>query len=351
MSRKILIAGGAGFVGSNLAFHFKSLGDEVIVMDNLVRRGGELNLPIFKDLGIQFIHGDIRNREDLNSLPDVDVVLLTAAQPCAINYANPTFDITNNTMGVMNMLEWCRLENTPLIFWSTNKTYTGEHTNCVPYSVSDRRFVWDDPDYQQEGWSFEHGFNEHLTVNGRDHSIYGLSKIAADLMIQEWSDAYKIPSIINRFSCLAGPNQWGKAEQGWVSWFVLAEQLNLPLTVYGYDGYQVRDYLFTPDINNLIEKQVNAILANPHGYVGEVYNVGGGMEYSVSINEAIDMLDLPNVRYDGGQRRADQAIYISDNRKVKHEFSWRPQTDFEMGTQMIREWVQDNESELIQLYR
>jgi CDP-paratose 2-epimerase len=350
MSKRILIIGGAGFVGSNLARHFNELGDKVFVVDNLVRRGSENNLPEFKRLGISFQHGDIRNPEDVKHLPRVDAVLLTAAQPCAINYSNPEFDFTNNTSGVLNVLNWVGQTKTPLIFWSTNKTYTGEHTNCIPKELKGKRLVWSDPDYKKEGWSFEKGFNENLPVDGKDHSIYGYSKIAADLMIQEWADAYQIPSIINRFSCLAGPNQWGKAEQGWVSWFVLAERLKLPITIYGYGGNQVRDYLFTPDINNLISKQVDELLNNPLGNLGDVYNVGGGMKYNISINEAIESLGIKSFTIDGKQRRADQGIYISDNTKAQQKFGWSPSIDFETGTADIRQWFYDNEQMIKSIY-
>jgi len=351
---KILIVGGAGFVGSNLAFYLKENGHEITVLDNLVRRGSENNILTFKERGISYYHGDIRNSEDLMLLPDVDVVLLCAAQPCAINYANPVFDITNNTIGVLNVLEWCRHRKAALIFWSTNKVYSGEVCNDIPYEIQNRRFVWNDPDFKRKGWDYKEGFSEELSIDGKDHSIYGLSKVCSDLMIQEWSDAFGIPSVINRFSCLAGPNQWGKAEQGWVSWFVLANEFNLPLTIYGYGGYQVRDYLFTPDINRLIEKQIHAVTSSDSKHKGSVYNVGGGHSYSVSLNEALDTLSNSrswvDINFEENLRRADQAIYISNISKVCEEFNWEPEVSFVEGCFDIRRWIRTNKDLLEKLY-
>lgn len=338
--KNILIIGGAGFVGSNLAFKLKNDNYKVTVLDNLVRRGAENNIPIFKKLGISFIHGDTRNKEDINCLDNYDVILDCAAQPSAINYKNPNFDITNNTYGVLNVLDYCRDRKAGLIFWSTNKCYTGKVCNSVKTKVNKNRLVFDMDQDKFDGFDAEFGFNENLTLNGNDHSIYGVSKVMADLMIQEYADAYKIPSICNRFSCLAGPNQWGKAEQGWMTWFAIANKLKLPIEVYGFDGLQVRDYLFIDDIYNLIKKQIE----NIDNYFGEVFNVGGGNEYSTSIKEAIGLIEnnyskFTDVKYFQETRRADQAVYISDNRKVKKAFNWEPSIKIEQGYEQIFEWI------------
>jgi CDP-paratose 2-epimerase len=348
---KILVIGGCGFVGFNLAQHLSKCGHEVIVADNLVRRGSELSLNKLKKLKIKFIHCDIRNKEDFINLPKVDLILNCAAQPSAINYVNPEFDITNNTYGVVNILEHCRKNQTPIILWSTNKCYSGKLVNSVPYKIKNRRFVWDTPqNYNFVGWSTQ-GFNENLSVNGVDHSIYGVSKISSDLLVQEWSDAFKIPAICNRFSCLAGPNQWGKAEQGWVTWFAIANELGLPIEVFGFDGNQVRDCLFSDDLNNLIEKQAQTI----SNYFGEFFNVGGGIDSSLSVNEAIDILSEKNknwssITYHKEERRADQAIYISDTAKVQNSFNWKPTLSISDGYDQILSWVKNNKDALKELY-
>lgn len=332
----ILITGGAGFVGSNLCVHLKKEGHAVTVMDNLVRRGSELNLPRIKESGANFLHGDVRAIEDFAELRRIDVVLHCAAQPSAVNYANPVFDVTNNTIGTLNILEFCRNKGAGLIFWSTNKCYTGEITNSLPYEILDNRFIWSDHYV---------GFDESTPIGGKDHSIYGVSKVCADLLIQEWADAYDVPSIINRFSCLAGPYQWGKAEQGWVAWFVIAKMLELPISVYGYEGLQVRDYLFTPDINSLISKQLGRI----NNYRGEVFNIGGGLDFTVSVKELIKKLEIEVDAYYPG-RRADQAIYITDNHKAKIAFDWAPLIKLDAGIVEIQKWVSDYRGTIELLY-
>lgn len=349
---KLLIIGGAGFVGANLALKFKEDSYDVHVLDNLVRRGSEQNIPIFKEKGIKFIHGDTRNKEDFNALENYDVILDCAAQPSAINYTNPNFDITNNTYGVLNVLDYCRERESGLIFWSTNKCYTGEVCNAIDTEVKGNRLVWSNYAKQCDGFDPDYGFNEELTVNGKDHSIYGVSKIMADLMIQEYADAYNIPAICNRFSCLAGPNQWGKAEQGWMSWFAIANVLRLPIDVIGFGGYQVRDFLFIDDLYELINKQIKAL---PF-YKGEVFNVGGGMNFNTSINEAISLIEQNYNKFVlinsvNEQRRADQSIYISDIRKVSNEFDWNPTISLENGYEQIFDWVYDNYQTLESLYK
>ncbi|MCZ7600598.1 MAG: NAD-dependent epimerase/dehydratase family protein, partial [Gammaproteobacteria bacterium] len=190
---KVLITGGAGFVGANLAHYLSGRGHRVTVMDNLVRRGSELNLLPLKAAGVQFVHGDVRNAEDFANVPrDIEVVLETCAQPSAIDgYANPLFDINNNTIGLLNTLEFARKSDAGLIFWSTNKTYAGEHINAFPLVERETRWEWDtaaiDAIYGERlpaGFDPVYGFSSEFTVDGHDHSIYGLSKIMADLACQ-----------------------------------------------------------------------------------------------------------------------------------------------------------------------
>lgn len=338
---KILILGGAGFVGSNLAMHLKNT-HEITVVDNLVRRGSENNLNEFKDNNIKFIHGDIRNTEDFNKLgDDYNVILLCAAQPSAVNYSNPTFDIQNNTVGVLNTLEFARKIDAGIIFWSTNKCYTGTVCNANEYIETETR-------YNIKG---NYTFDETTEVNGPDHSIYGVSKIMADLMIQEWADAYNMPCIINRFSCLAGPRQWGLAEQGWVAWFAVANELGLPIEIFGFKGKQVRDCLFVDDLCNLIEKQIKYI----DMYKGEVFNVGGGPTNSLSLLEAISLLERNNkkftsIKFHDAPRRADQIVYVSNIDKVKRAFHWEPKIDVVTGYNQIMNWVKFNKKTLEEMY-
>jgi len=344
--KNILITGGCGFVGGNLAIRFANLGYNVICFDNLARRGSESNLRRFKDYkNIEFIHGDIRNQEDFNHIKlKPHVVLECAAQTSAIDgYANPVYDLTNNTYGLINVLEYCRKIDAGLVFWTSNKSYSGDLCNSVPHIEHSTRLEWDvNSDFKLKGWSPK-GFSEELDLNGGQHSIYGVSKLAGDLICQEWADTYDIPVIINRFSCIYGPNQFGKAEQGWIVWFMIAKLLGKPLTFFGFDGKQVRDCLYSEDMCDLIQKQVEMI----GSHRGSFYNVGGGMKHTTSILELSNRLDeMLNIKsyvdISSEQRRADQKIYISDITKVSTDFDWTPKKNLVTGLIDTLAWVKTN---------
>jgi CDP-paratose 2-epimerase len=356
---KILITGGAGFVGANLAFYLKERGHDVIAMDNLVRRGSEFNLPALKERGITFIHGDVRCPEDFEQLPRVDFICECSAQPSATEgYKNPMFDITNNTVGLLNVLEFARKNGSAVIYWSTNKVYSGDIVNSIPLKEFDKRWNWDltagyHTDYKTPvGFTYGYGFSNELTIDGGQHSIYGLSKVMGDLMCQEYFDAFGVKTVINRFSCLYGPRQWGKCEQGWVTWFAIAYRFNLPLTLFGWNGKQVRDALYISDICNLVDMEMK----NIDNVAGQAFNIGGGGDKSISLLEACDMLAeltgnttevtiVPNVR------KADHCVYISDIRKIKKYIGWEPIVGIKQGYVKILKWIEDNKDMLEKLYK
>lgn len=359
---KVLITGGAGFIGAQLAFYLRKQGHDIVCMDNLVRRGSELNLPRFKQEGIAFVHGDVRNPEDFENLPSgIDAVLETSAQPSALNgYANPLFDITNNTLGLIHVLEYARTKNTGLIFWSTNKTYSADKVNGFPRREEAMRWVWDEaaiakayPNGLPPGFDPKHGISDELSVDGGQHSIYGLSKIMADIACQEYADAFGVPIVVNRFSCLAGEGQFGKSEQGWVAWWAIAHHFGLPLKYIGWNGKQVRDVLFIRDIARLVEIELKK-LDDPK-VRGQVFTAGGGMENTLSLREATALVEkkygrtVP-VSLDAEPRKADHCIYVSDIRKAKRLLGWEPKIGIEDGYDRIIRWVNEHERELGQLY-
>ena len=336
---KILITGGAGFVGSNLAVYLSESGFDVSVIDNLVRRGSELNIPRLRDAGVSFRHGDVRNAEDLFDAK-ADVVLDTAAQPSAIDgYKNPTFDFSNNVVCVANVLEMCRRIGAGLIFWSTNKVYPLSSVHAQEIQEYATRYVSSFP------------IDEKTPLDGGDRSIYGMTKVMSDLMVQEHADAFSIPAVINRFSCLCGPWQWGKPEQGWVAWWLIAHQLGLPLTYIGYKGKQVRDVLYMSDLCRLIELQIQKL-----GKGGaEVYNVGGGKYSSLSLVECTALCqqitgECVPITFESEPRRADFSVYISDTRKVEKTYNWYPTVLAEDALELIDRWVVNNLDTLRTLY-
>lgn len=341
-----IIFGGLGFVGFNLAKHMVEQGHDVIVFDNLVRRGSEFNILLAKKLNIKFIHGDIRNKEDFNKIPEgnYDCAFDCSAQPSACTgYSNPVFDITNNYFGTLNILEYCRTNGLKLIFWSTNKVYCGDKLNST----------WELHE-QKKRWIHKFGIksiDESFPIDGGDHSIYGVSKVCSDLTCQEWAKAFDMNIIVNRFSCLAGPGQWGMAEQGWVAWFVIAALFDLPITLYGWHGKQVRDVLFMTDLCRLIDMQIDNFCEQPDG----VFNIGGGQYCNISLLECISLIEKltkRKIRYTITDeiRKADQCVYISDITKAEKIYNWKPKIKMAEGLEQIIKWVKDNQKQLKGLY-
>ena len=353
---RILITGGAGFVGGQLALHLKSRGHQVLAFDNLARRGSELNLARFRKHGVEFQHGDVRSREDFAGLPGhFDLICECSAQPSVLSgYANPLFDITNNTLGLVNVLEFARARRCPVIFWSSSRVYSADKLNALPRRETPTRLAWDGaPALAQPvaGFDPQHGIAEEFTVDGRQHSIYGLSKVMADLACQEYADAFGVKTVINRFGVLSGEGQFGKTDQGWVVWWAAAFHFGLPLKYIGWGGKQVRDIVFIEDVCRLIELQMERM---PR-IAGEVFNLGGGRAGSLSLLEATAMLrektgrDV-NITVETEPRKADQVIFISDSRKAERVLGWKPRIMPGEGYDRILAWLRENEEHLRPLY-
>lgn len=351
---KILILGGAGFLGANCAKYFHDRGHKVSVLDNLVRRGSELNLGEFKTRGIAFYHGDVRNKEDFVALPHkLDFIIDCSAQPSAIDgYQNPTFDLTNNTYGLINALEFARGCNAGLIFCSTNRVFGADRINAFPVKETATRWVWDATRAKPvRGFDPRHGFSQDFDIDGGHHSIYGLSKICADLICQEWHRAFGVPTVVNRMGVLTGEGQFGKSAQGWVAWWAIAAQFNLPLKYIGFKGKQVRDILFAEDVCRLFELQMKHISKA----AGEAFTAGGGPKHTVSLREATTLFNQicgsklkPTL--DPKPRTADFIIYVSDNRKAQKLLGWTPKISVEEGFGRVADWVRREEAPLRALY-
>jgi CDP-paratose 2-epimerase len=196
-----------------------------------------------------------------------------------------------------------------------------------------------------------YGISENFSVDGGQHSIYGMTKIQADIACQEYHDAFGVPTVVNRFSCLAGPLQWGKCAQGWVAWFAIAAELGFPIDFIGWKGKQVRDVLFIEDICSLI----SAELENIDHIGGQVFNAGGGMGCNVSLREAVVLVERLTgkkieTRYIENPRKADHCVYITDTRKAGSVLGWTQKTGLEEGYEQIIRWVSDNKNKLRGLY-
>ena len=351
---RILITGGAGFVGFNLAIFLREHGYNVSVMDNLVRRGSEMNIPRLREKKIDFFHGDIRCREDFNQLPDeLDLIIECSAQPSVVSgYDNPRFDISNNFLGTVECLEFCQKKKAGMIFMSSNRIYSANKLNSLPIKETDTRFDYDeDIKIDINGFDARYGISRDFSVDGGHKSIYGVSKAAADLLCQEWATAFDLPIIVNRCGVISGEGQFGMVHQGWVVWWALAGYLGISLKYLGYHGKQVRDILFIDDLCRLLHMEIQAL----DKLSGRVFNVGGGKANALSLLEATDIVEKllcmrMQITDSNEARRDDVKIYYTDNRLVTDMLGWEPRVSVEDGYEKIVRWIRDYGEQLKGLY-
>jgi CDP-paratose 2-epimerase len=356
----ILITGGAGFVGSELAIRLTEKNHRVAVMDNLVRRGSESNLERLARHGVAFVHGDVRNAEDFDNLPrGIEFLVDVSAQPSVVSgYTNPVFDLTNNSLGVIRVLEFARHHRCPMIFFSTNRVYVVDRLLELPRREAPTRIEWDSdawnrlsPETRQRGFHPVHGVSEEFAVDGGQRSIYGLSKLIADASCQEYARAFDMPLVINRFGVIAGTGQFAKLDQGWVVWWAIAHYFKLALKYIGWNGKQVRDVLFLDDVLSLVELQMGQISR----FRGEIFNFGGGSANSLSLREGTQLLENKlghgtNIAVEDSARKGDLPIYFTDNRKGAKELSWKPAVNLDQGFDRILAWIRANEDALRKRY-
>jgi CDP-paratose 2-epimerase len=352
----VLVTGGCGFIGSHVALHFREKGHKVVVLDNLVRRGSEKNIAVLERHGVSFFHGDVRNPEDLANLPPgIELICDVSAQPSVVTgYANPLFDITNNGFGAIHILEYARTRHLPLIFWSSNRVYSSDRLNALPRRETPTRYEYDPDawnrlptDQRPTGFHPAHGVSEEFSVDGGQHSIYGVSKLIADAACQEYAHAYDLPIVVNRFGVISGEGQFGHPDQGWVVWWAIAHWFQLPLTYLGWQGKQVRDILFVDDLLSLLDLQIAQIAH----FRGEVFNLGGGAGNSISLCEATKTMQeissrVTPISISDQARKGDIVVYWTDSRKATQQLGWKPQTGLCVGFTRIFDWIRSNEKEL-----
>jgi len=343
---KIVITGGAGFIGSHVAEYYATKNEEVIVFDNLSRAellgyetsNAMYNWNYLKRYGnIELIKGDIRDAEKIkDAAKNADVIVHTAAQTAVTtSLINPRADFEINALGTFNVLEAAKLgKNNPcVIYCSTNKVY-GDNVNTIPVREGEKRYEFADERYKK-------GIAEDFSTDLCEHTPYGASKFAGDIYVQDYAQRNEIDAAVFRMSCIYGTRQFGVEDQGWVAWFTIATLLEKPITIYG-DGKQVRDVLYVADLVKAYDAFVRGGNKIHHG----VYNVGGGSENKMSLLELLDMLeDLTGKRskivFDDW-RPSDQKVYISDIAKAKRELEWAPGNSPEKGVKKLVEWVEEN---------
>lgn len=345
-----LITGGAGFVGASLAIGFKQKYPraKVISLDNLKRRGSELNLPRLKQYDIEFIHGDIRNREDLESIGIVDVLIECAAEPSVLSgyHSSPDYLINTNLVGTINCLEFARKTKASLIILSTSRVYPFHLINSLKIYERETRYELDN-NQNLPGCSSA-GLSEEFPLNG-PRSLYGATKLASELLVLEYTDMYGIQTVINRCGVITGPWQFGKIDQGVIVLWVAKHFWKQELSYIGFggEGKQVRDILHIDDLFRLIDIQLSAI----ETLNGEIFNVGGGSEISVSLKELTQFCqnytgNIIPIKKIEKNRVADIKIYLTDNTKVTNCTGWAPKIEVERIIQEITLWIKSNANQL-----
>lgn len=335
---KILINGGCGFLGSNLATYGIRNGFQISVFDNLSRYGSYENLKWLHSVGkFTYVHGDTRNKNDVETVireNSFDAVFHLAGQVAmTTSIADPYKDFEINTVGALNVLESVRKYSpqTAVFFSSTNKVY-GDLEN-YSYIEEEKRYVCRE---------FPDGFDESVPLDFR--SPYGCSKGAADQYMLDYYRIFGVKTVVFRHSSMYGSRQFATYDQGWVGWFVqkaLEKYRNRDceaFTISG-NGKQVRDILHAEDMMNLYYTAV----VNIDKVCGQAYNIGGTMEQSLSLLELFDLLnELLDIQLEYRRlppRISDQKVFVADTAKIRNAIGWKPKVTAREGVSAMTEWV------------
>lgn len=349
--RRILITGGAGFIGSRLAIHIRQIAPtcEVVVLDNLTRKGSSLNLGLLQDHGVEFIKGDIRNSADLAPI-DGDLIIACAAEPSVMAGINssPRYVIETNLLGTLQSLEWARERGAAIYFFSSSRIYPLNHVGSIPVFEGETRFEWN---------AEESNFKKHL---GRDgiklgfptdgvKSMYGTTKLSSEDLIREYAHSYDLPSMITRFGVVSGAGQMGQAQQGVLAFWAGKHFFEQSLVYKGFGGAgkQVRDFLPIEDLCALVVKQLGQVPESR----AVLYQAAGGRDFSVSLMELTKICQevtgnkvLINSVAESHQN--DLPILMLDSSTARRDFDWEPTITARDLVGRIYEWLVSNESAL-----
>lgn len=335
--RPVLVTGGAGFIGSNLADRFASEGHDVLIYDALARPGVDRNLEWLKKRHpskISSVVSDIRDETAVaDAASDAQAVFHMAAQVAVTtSLVDPREDFEINIRGTLNLLDALRRRNepVPLVFASTNKVY-GDLAD-VELEMTNDSYVPRDPVIRASGI----GETRPLDF----HTPYGCSKGAADQYVLDYARSYGIPSCVLRMSCIYGQRQMGTEDQGWVAHFLIRALEGKPITIYG-DGCQVRDIL---DISDAVDaysaawKKIDAVQ-------GRAFNLGGGPANAISLRQLLvhmeEVIGRPVETIYSDWRAGDQRYYVSDTRQVTRELALKAPTPWRQGVADLAQWLQE----------
>jgi CDP-paratose 2-epimerase len=345
--RRVLVTGGAGFVGANLALTLAAGENdwELTALDNLRRRGSELNLPRLREAGVRFVHGDVRELDDVLAVDEVDAIVECSAEPSALagRAGDTSYVVGSNLIGAQNCLELARRDGAQLVFLSTSRVYPYDALDAAAFREEGTRFELE-PEQELPGMSAS-GVSERFPLDG-PRTLYGATKLAAELLVAEYRAAFGLRTVIDRCGVLAGPWQMGKVDQGVFTHWVLSHYFERGLRYIGYGGRgkQVRDLLHVSDLVELVEDQ----LLRPGHWDGVTANVGGGREVSLSLLETTEICrELTGHSVEIGSadqdRPGDVRIYLSDCERLAGHTDWQPRRGPREVLEDIFTWVNQNE--------
>ncbi len=346
---RVLITGGAGFVGANLAVALAERHSDwrVVALDNLMRRGSELNLPRLREAGVEFAHGDVREPADLAAAGEFEAMVECSAEPSVLaGFADASYSVHTNLLGAFNCLERARAVGAFVVFLSTSRVYPVAPQLQLELEEGETRFEL--ATAQHVAGAGPAGISEDFPMAGA-RTLYGATKLAAEHLIEEYADAFELRAVTNRCGVVAGPWQMGKVDQGVFSWWLLSHRFGRPLSYIGYggSGKQVRDLLHVDDLVDLVEEQ----LSDPERWSGVVANVGGGREGSLSLLETTALCreltgnEVP-IGSEAETRPGDVPIYLSDCGRLHSLTSWRPRRTPRDVLADLLDWSAAHEDEL-----
>lgn len=349
----ILVTGGCGFIGYHLCLAFRREGHRVVALDNLSRRGSEILCRRVQEEGVEFVRGDIRCPADLDrSGGAFDLMIECSAEPSVLAGTcghDASFVVENNLVGSLHCFEFARRHSIPVVFLSTSRVYPYETINRQAFIEEATRFS---PAKATTGFGPE-GIGLDYPLEGA-RSLYGATKLASEVVLQEYSRQYGLPAVINRCGVVAGPWQLGKQDQGVFTYWMASHMLERPLAYIGFGGAgkQVRDLLHIEDLVDLIARQAKQM----DDFRGEIFPAGGATTANLSLLETTDWCQRLSGRKvpiasRPENRLADVIWFVSDNRPTTERLGWRPVRTAETILRDIHDWLAGQPELLDTLFR
>lgn len=334
-AKPVLITGGAGFIGTNLAHRLLRAGQPVLLFDNLSRRGVEKNVEWLRAMHGELVQIEVADVRDAKALRRAAKRASSVFHFCAqvavtTSLDDPVFDFEVNARGTLNLLEALRHldQPIPVVFTSSNKVYG----DLADISMQIRGTRYEPTDREV----LKNGINEKRPLEF--HSPYGCSKGAAGQYVLDYARTFGLPAVVFHMSCIYGLHQFGTEDQGWVAHFLIRALKREPITIYG-DGRQVRDVLFVDDLVDAFLLTLGEI----RSLSGQAFNIGGGPGHTLSLLELLDLIaelreEKPEVKF-SDWRPADQQYYVSDIRKFSQATGWAPRMGVKQGVQRLYQWL------------